>query len=228
MAVTHDSELFHKFGKRLGARTKMSVNRFPDVVVNGLDHLFGSPSFRVFHVLPVRLPGQQLRLESAAFHRSDVVAPDYLYLCEIRVRPINRGSLRQDAFWLRPEIVVDSSYRKGAENFLGFQPTLTANYKGFVIHRHQFLEDREITGRIAGRWQKTSEDARLIQDKRLAALPIASQSRQRLALNRHLFFVSFCRKLLDGKQPLDEGWSAFKTEGDYGLIHLLISNKGRL
>ena len=97
----------------------------------------------------------------------------------------------------------------------GLWPALPADDEGLVVHRHQLLEDLQVArGVVRGR-QQAAEDAGLVEDERLAALPVAAKRSERLALHRHLLLVSLGGELLHRQQPLDERGRVLEGERDY-------------
>ena len=52
------------------------------------------------------------------------------------------------------------------------RPQLEANTQGLLVHAHQELEDFDVLGQIGGRRQEAAQYASLVEDQRLAALPV--------------------------------------------------------
>ena len=166
-------------GKRTGARAEVGVDRIPDVVVDSVHDLFGP--LRLVHPLAVGRLREHLRFQPAALQLGDVLAPLDLHVVVLRVRPVHGRGGGQDASRLHGEVVGDAGDGERGEDFLGLWPALPADDEGLVIHRHQLLEDLKVARRIVRGRQQAAEDAGLVQDERLAALPVAAQRGERLA-----------------------------------------------
>ena len=104
-----------------------------------------------------------------------------------------------------------------AEDLLRLGSALPADDEGLVVHRHELLEDLKVARRIVGRRQQATQDAGLVEDERLAALPVAAERGERLALHRHLLLVRLCRELLHRQQPLDERGRVLERERRDGV-----------
>ncbi len=104
---------------------------------------------------------------------------------------------------------------------------LQALFQGDGIHAHQHLEDFEVALQVVGGGQQAAQHARLGQDQRLAAFPIAAQSSECLANMRHLLFVRLGRELLHRQQLLDQRGGVTQGVGDDGGVgHGVTASKG--
>ena len=114
------------------------------------------------------------------------------------------------------EVVVDARDGQLGEDLLRLGAALPADDEGFVVHGHQLLEDLQVPCRIVGGRQQAAEDAGLVEDQRLAALPVAAQGGEGLAMHRHLLLVRLGGELLHRQQALDQGGGVLEGKGDDG------------
>ena len=98
--------------------------------------------------------------------------------------------MRQEHGRVGDEVIGDAGNAQGSENFARLGAARPAGDEGFVVHRHELLEDFEVTLWVGRGRKEATQNAGSVQNERLAALPIGTQCGKGLAAAGHLLPVS--------------------------------------